>query len=269
MSRGAYFMEGEEEAIRLDVKTDGQAVEDQAVWAGIQTGMHVADLGCGAGKTTFHLNKLVHPGGRVVGVDIAEQRIRYAQSNYCDSGIEFVVHDIRRPLDGLGAFDFIWIRFVLEYYLKQSFAIVQTIEKALKPGGILCLIDLDCNCLRFHGLPARLERAVNVIMKTLEQNNNFDPHVGIKLYSFLYDMGYQDIKVRVSPHNLIYGKFKESEVFNWTKKAELAGKLSGVALDEYDGGFEEFIEEVKDVFADPRTFTYTPLLVCRGRKPAS
>jgi hypothetical protein len=56
-------------------------------------------------------------------------------------------------------------------------------------------------------------------------------------------------------------------VFNWTKKAELAGRLSGYAFEEYEGGFEEFIREVKSVFADPRTFTYTPLVVCRGRKP--
>jgi SAM-dependent methyltransferase len=267
MNREAYLMESEEEAIRLDVKTDGRVVEAQARWAGVRSGMRVADLGCGAGKTTYHLNKLVQPKGRVVGVDMADQRVEYARANYGHAGIEFVRHDIRRPLDALGDFDFIWIRFVLEYYLKESFEIVQNVEKALKPGGVLCLIDLDCNCLRFHGLPDRLERAIQAIMHALEQRVNFDPYVGKKLYSFLYDLGYLDISVRVSPHNLIYGSFKENEVFNWTKKAELAGRLSGYAFEEYAGGFEEFIREVKSVFSDPRTFTYTPLVVCLGRKP--
>ena len=65
-----YLMEGDQEAVRLDVKTDATVVEKQALWAGIETGMRVADLGCGAGKTTYHLNRLVQPHGQTVGVDI-------------------------------------------------------------------------------------------------------------------------------------------------------------------------------------------------------
>ena len=52
-------MEDDQESVRLDRKTDGATVEKQALWAGIKPGMRVADLGCGAGKTTFHLNKLI------------------------------------------------------------------------------------------------------------------------------------------------------------------------------------------------------------------
>ena len=62
-SQSGYLMENDQEALRLDVKTDADAVERQALWAGIQPGMRVADLGCGAGKTTFHLNRLAQPGG--------------------------------------------------------------------------------------------------------------------------------------------------------------------------------------------------------------
>ncbi len=262
-----YLMENDEEALRLDVKTDGRVVERQARWAGIQPGMRVADLGCGAGKTTFHLNRLVQPGGRVIGVDIAEQRISYARTHYAAAGIEYHVGDIRQPLDALGNFDFIWVRFVLEYYLKGSFEIVENISRNLKPGGILCLIDLDCNCLRHFGLPRRLSRATGGIMKCLEDNLNFDPYVGVKLYSFLYDLRYQDINVDVSPHNLIFGALKEHEKFNWMKKAELAGSNSGYPLEEYGGNFDDFLEEFKVFFRDPRVFTYTPLIACRGSKP--
>ena len=267
MRKDGYLMEGPEEAIRLDVKTDGAVVENQACWAGIQSGMRVADLGCGAGKTTYHLKKLVQPGGGAVGVDIAEQRVNYATEHYGDADIDFVVKDIRQPLSDLGSFDFIWIRFVLEYYLAQSFDIVKNVAVNLKPGGILCLIDLDCNCLRYHGLPGRLDRAIKAIMASLETHMNFDPYVGVKLYSFLFDLGFENIAVDVTPHNLIFSDFKEAEVFNWTRKAELAGKSSGLDFKEYPGGFEEFMEEVKAYFSDPRVFTYTPLIACRGIKP--
>ena len=135
--RGGYLMEGDQEALRLDVKTDAKTVEKQALWAGIKPGMRVADLGCGAGKTTFHLNKLAQPKGQTIGADIAEQRIVYAKTNYKHEGIEYFIADIREPLDDLGRFDFIWVRFVLEYYLKGSFDIVKNIFFSRSKDGAL------------------------------------------------------------------------------------------------------------------------------------
>ena len=267
MSERSYLMESEEEAIRLDVKTDGRTVEEHARWAGLRPGMRVADFGCGSGKTTFHLNQVVQPGGRGLGVDMAAQRIDFARAHYEAPGLEFRVKDVREPLEELGLFDFIWVRFVLEYYRAQSFDMVRHFSATLKPGGTLCLVDLDCNCLRFHGFPLRLERAVQCIMARLEERLNFDPYVGIKLYSFLYDLGFENIQVMITPHNLIYSRFQENEKFNWSKKAQISGKLSGYAFEEYAGGYDEFIAELDRLFSDPRVFTYTPLVVCRGDRP--
>ena len=135
MKERGYFMESEDEAIRLDVKTDGRTVEEHARWAGLQPGLRVADLGCGSGKTTFHLNCLAQPGGRTLGVDIAPQRIDFARRHYQAEGLEFVVKDIREPLGELGRFDFIWIRFVLEYYRAQSFELVRHVTGSSSPAG--------------------------------------------------------------------------------------------------------------------------------------
>ncbi len=77
---------------------------------------------------------------------------------------------------------------------------------------------LDFNGRRYFGLPERLDRATAGLMKRLEKNCNFDPFVGVKLYSFLYDLGFKDIDVNLSPHNLIFGKLKENQKFNWVKK---------------------------------------------------
>lgn len=267
MSEQKYLMESDDEALRLDLKTDGGVVEEHARWAGLRPGMRAADLGCGSGKTTFHLNRLAQPGGSALGVDIAPQRIDFARTHYQADGLAFTVRDIRGPLADLGTFDFIWVRFVLEYYRGQSFDIVRHLAGQLRPGGTLCLIDLDCNCLRFHGFPERTERAIQGIMQRLETHCNFDPYVGVKLHSFLFDLGLEEIQVLVAPHNLIYGCFQENAKFNWKKKAEIAGKLSGYPFAEYPGGYEEFTAEVDRLFSDPRVFTYTPLVVCRGCRP--
>ena len=262
-----YLMESDEESIRLDRKTSTDAVEKQARWAGIEPGMRIADLGCGAGKTTFVLNKLVGPAGSAVGIDMSQQRVNYAESHYNDAGIEYLCRDIREPLDDLGMFDFLWVRFVLEYYRCESFDIVKNISKILKPGGILCLIDLDSNCLRHFGLSERLEKYLIKIMEKMEHEFNFDPYAGIKLYAYLYDLDYQDIEVNVTPHNLIYGELKETDNYNWTKKVEMAAKTSGCRFRDYEDGYEGFFNEFTEFFSDFRRFTYTPLISCRGRKP--
>ena len=269
MKLNQYMMEGDEESYRLDIKTDGNVVEDQARWAGIQAGMRVADIGCGSGKTTFHLNKLVQPQGETIGIDFVEQRIQYAKTHYSFKGIKYVVKDIREPLEGLGKFDFVWIRFVLEYYLTESFEIVENSCRLLKPGGIICLTDLDCNCLRHFGIPVRLEKALNKIMQDLGANFNFDPYAGVKLYSYLFDLGYEDLDVRVVPHNLIFGELQQKDEFNWTKKFEFAAKGSGYQFEEYDGSSDEFYKEFKTYFSDHRRFTYTPMISCRGRRPTA
>jgi len=266
MQQFEYLMESEEEAIRLDLKTDSKTVEKQALWAGLKPGMRVADLGCGSGKTSFYLNKLAQPNGETIGVDMSEQRIKYAIEHYSAEGLKFHRQDIREPLDNLGMFDFIWVRFVLEYYRLESFDILKNIFSILKPGGILCLIDLDYNCLSHFGIPQRLEKAICEIMKTVETHADFDPYAGRKLYTYLYDLGCYDIDVSLAPHHLIYGELKPTDHFNWSKKVELAGIKSGYPFNEYKAGYEEFAKEFKAAFANPRRFTYTPVICSRGRK---
>ena len=263
-----YMMESDEEAYRLDVKTDPKTVQEHARWAGLVQGMRVADLGCGSGKTSYFLNKIVQPTGETIGVDNATQRINFAREHYEGKGLSFVQKDIRENLDELGRFDFIWMRFVLEYYRSNSFEIVKNVTRMLSQDGILCLADLDYNCLTHYGLPKRLVTAIVGMKTTLEKRANFDPYVGRKLYSFLFDLGYREINVHLAPHHLIFGELNEVDAFNWTMKVKSGRVISAYPFDQYEGGYEEFFQEFKTAFEDPRRFTYTPVILCRGKKPA-
>jgi len=267
MERQDYLMESEEEALRLDLKTDRWAVLRQARWAGIAAGMRVADLGCGSGKTTAALQELVQPEGQAVGVDIAAGRVSFAARQYGYTGARFVRADIREPISGIGRFDALWIRFVLEYYREECAEIVRTASSLLEPGGRLCLIDLDNNCLCHHEAPPRLERTMHGIMAALGARANFDPYAGRRLYAHLYDLGFEQIRVTIEGHHLIYGELQENDAFNWMKKIEVAPQRIGYGYPEYPGGREEFREEFERFFADPRRFTYSPLISAVGRKP--
>jgi ubiquinone/menaquinone biosynthesis C-methylase UbiE len=268
MPQRDYIMESDEESLRLDLKTDPDILKKQALWAGLKPGMRVADLGCGSGKTTFYLNELVQPKGAAVGFDISPQRIEYAQTHYLTESTQYVMCDIREPIDHLEEFDFIWMRFVLEHYRKNSFEIVKNIASLLKPGGILCLADLDYNCLTHFGLPPKLEQTLFDIMEKVAKYGNFDPYAGRKLYAYLYDLKFEQLEVQLAAHHLIFGELDEVDKFNWMKKIDIAAKSSRYSFDSYPGGFEGFRQDFATFFKDPRRFTYTPLIICKGHKPA-
>ena len=267
-SPNTYLMESTEETFRLEIKTDPESVRQQALWCGVKPGMRVLDVGCGPGKTTSILYEMVQPGGSAVGIDLSLDRISYAKNHYCrQSGIDFTVCNLKEPLISIGQFDLIWVRFVLEYFREESYNIVRNLSEALKPGGYLCLLDLDYNCLSHHGLPPMIQDLLPKLMNQLEEECNFDAYAGRKLYSYLFDHGFSNIQVDLMAHHLFFGSIKETDVFNWMKKIEIIVKRFEDLFIDYTGGCEAFIDDFKRFLIDPRRFTYTPLILCKGMKP--
>jgi len=263
----AYLMESEDEALRLDIKTDPDALRRQAVWCGVKSGMRVLDCCCGSGKTTSLLYDMIQPHGNIVGIDYSEQRISYAREHYGGKeGILFSLQSLCEPMDALGKFDLIWVRFVLEYFRKEALDIVRNLKRCLNPGGTLCLIDLDYNCLTHYDMPAPLAATLRAVMESLDRQNNFDTYIGRKLYSFLYDSGFQNINVELMAHNLLFGEIKEKDKYNWTKKLEIATKESATLFEKYPGGHQQFYLDFEKYIGDPRRFSYTPLLLCKGTR---
>jgi len=263
-----YLMESKDEILRLEMKTDADEVRRNAEWCGIKPGMTILDLGCGTGRTTHILHEMIQPGGKAVGVDSSSDRIEYARKHYGNrEGIEFHVRDVHQRMDDLGAFDMIWVRFLLEYFRAESPDIVRGLVNALGPGGGLCLLDLDQNCLNHYELHRSLDTMLNRVMERLEEDYNFDAHAGRKLYSYLYDEGLEHIDVHIMPHHLIYGEIEEKDAFNWVKKVEMAALKVNDLFEEYPGGREAFFEDFTRFFHDPRRFTYSCLILCKGHKP--
>jgi len=266
----SYLMENLEEALRLEIKTDPEVTRKQARWCGLKPGLRVLDAGCGPGKITSILNEMIQPGGKILGLDYSEERIRHAKQHYGhESGIDFRIHDLREPLERCGLFDLIWVRFVLEYNRLESPAIIKNLNACLKPGGYLCLLDLDHNCLSHYELPGHMEDVLFNVMSWLEQEYNFDPYAGRKLFAYLYDLGYQNIQMDLMAHHLFYGSIKDVDVFNWIKKMEVVSTKTKELFEDYPGGQDAFFRGFARFFLDPRRFTYTPLILCKGLKPLS
>jgi SAM-dependent methyltransferase len=263
-------MEDAEEILRLETKTDVATVRQQAEWCGLKPGLKVLDAGCGTGLVTSILHEMILPGGQIVGIDNSEERIDFARKKYgIQSSIDFRQLDLREPVHDIGDFDLIWSRFFLEFHRRESPVIVKNLAGCLKTGGSLCLLDLDHNALNHYQMPARMEEILFKAIKILEQEKNFDPYVGRKLYSYLYDLGFENIEMDLRAHHLIYGRTSEKELFNWSKKWEAVIRHLAGLPGEYPGGVEGLASDFMHFFNDPRRFTYTPLILCKGMKPTS
>jgi SAM-dependent methyltransferase len=264
----SYLMENLEEAFRLEIKTDPGVIRKQARWCGLKPGLRVLDVGCGPGKVTSILYEMIQPGGSILGMDYSEERIRHAKEHYGQKdGINFQVHDPRKPLKNIGLFDLVWVRFFLEYNRAEGPEITKNLTECLKPGGHLCLMDLDHNCLNHYELPPRMEKILFELMDRLEKEFNFDPYAGRKLYSYLYDLDYQNIQLDLVAHHLFYAKMRDEDLYNWIKKVEVASEKAKDLFDNYPGGQAAFFVDFGKFFLDPRRFTYTPLILCKGMKP--
>lgn len=269
-----YLMDSGDESLRLEIKTDPAAIEAQALRAGLQPGMRVADICCGSGITTAVLSKLAGPAGKTVGIDGSAERIAHARRKYGSRNTRFEQRDIRADLGGREKFDFVWVRFALEYYRREAFEIVKNISTLVADGGILCLLDLDHNCLNHYGMSPRLEKALQAAIKVLEERSNFDPYAGRKLYSHLYLLGYQNIEASVEAHHLIYGPLRQIDIYNWVKKIEVISGKVDISLPGYDGtdeagegrDIDAFLADFKTFFSSPRRFTYTPIIGCWGTR---
>ncbi|MDT8274170.1 MAG: methyltransferase type 11, partial [Desulfomonilia bacterium] len=151
--------------------------------------------------------------------------------------------------------------------LEGAREIIAMLTNSLAPEGTLCLLDLDYNCLSHYPIKPEMEMVLQMLVHKMMHKYNFDPYVGRKLYSYLYDNAFRNIEVNMIPHHLIYGNLKDSDDFNWLKKIEMASHKARDKFEAYPGGYDGFLNDFTTFFHDPRRFTYTPLMICSGRKP--
>jgi ubiquinone/menaquinone biosynthesis C-methylase UbiE len=118
--------------------------------AGIEQGMRVLDLGCGAGDVSMLAGKLVGPSGSVVGIDPNADTLAVARAR-AQTGrlphVTFTEASVGTFSDSR-PFDFVVARFVLIYQV-DPVAFLRTAARFLRPGGVLALhepiLDLPTN----------------------------------------------------------------------------------------------------------------------------
>jgi SAM-dependent methyltransferase len=108
--------------------------------AGITTGMHVLDLGCGVGDVSFLAAELVGPTGSVVGVDLDPGVLGVAQKRATELGLPRVTFE-KCAVDTFRAnepFDAVVGRFVLMYQA-DPIATLRHASSLVQTGGLIVM----------------------------------------------------------------------------------------------------------------------------------
>jgi ubiquinone/menaquinone biosynthesis C-methylase UbiE len=108
--------------------------------AGIERGMRVLDLGCGAGDVSMLAAKLVGPSGSVVGIDPNADVLAVARARAQADGLLHVTFTEASvgTFSDPRPFDFVVARYVLIYQV-DPVAFLRAAARFATPGGILAL----------------------------------------------------------------------------------------------------------------------------------
>jgi predicted methyltransferase len=110
---------------------------------GVKPGSAVADVGCGRGYFTFKLASRVGTGGKVYAEDLQDDELAEIRRQAKEKGfaqIEAITGTDDDPHLPAGTLDAVLI--VDAYHEMHEYdAVLAAIHRALKPGGLLALID--------------------------------------------------------------------------------------------------------------------------------
>ncbi|RKU30777.1 hypothetical protein C6497_03620 [Candidatus Poribacteria bacterium] len=169
----------------------GESTKRLCQQAGIAEGMHVLEIGSGAGDVALMLVDLVGETGQVVGVDINPIILESARKRIQDLGlnnIEFRAGDAREIIFE-EKFDAIVGRFVLMYMSDPTDALAQLISH-LKPGGIVAFQEPEYTlypAFRHPDTPL-INQLISWILDVF-QHSGAHLNAGFGLYQIFIDAG--------------------------------------------------------------------------------
>ena len=124
---------------------------------------------------------------------------------------------------GAAHFDHVFVCFVLEHLADPAGAL-RALQRVLKPGGSISVIEGDHGSAYFHPDSDQARRAIQSLID-LQRRAGGDSLIGRRLYPLLAQAGYRD--VRVSPR-LVYTDATRPELADGFTRKTFTAMVEGV-----------------------------------------
>ena len=164
-------------------------------------GSTVLEAGCGVGAQTVPLARN-SPGADITCIDVSAASLVEAEARVTGAGLPSPVFrqaDIHALPFADACFDHVFVCFVLEHLPQPSRALAE-LQRVLRPGGTLTVIEGDHGSTFFHPDDAAAQAAIRCQVD-LQGAAGGDALIGRRLYPLLSDAGLES--VQVSPR-LVY-----------------------------------------------------------------
>ena len=231
--------------------------------AGLRQGMTALDMGCGPGLVAVEMADLVGSSGSVTGVDISDTLLATARRYATACGADHIqfqrgnVYELDLPKNH---FDFAYTRFFVQHLERPGDAL-DNIRRVLKPGGTLCVLDIDDGWLSLVPEPA-VYAEFNRRSMAGQAAKGGDRHVGRKLGRHLQKAGFVDAAVDIVP---VTSAQLGMEVF---LDLAISPKWKMTAPDQRDLAHREY-QEICELVKDPHAWGFLGLFLAMGTVPAS
>lgn len=202
---------GEKAVSRLDLLEEifGPATRHLLSAAGLCSGMQVAEIGCGIGRTARWLSAQVGNRGSATGVDSSSEQLHVAEKGATEAGTtnlsfcEGTAYETGLPRD---CFDLVYSRFLL-CHLSDPVRALAEMSSLLKPGGILVCEDHDNGGIFTEPATHAYQRLVE-ISHAVNRSHGLDSYSGLKLPRYFFEIGFSQPQAKVSQIAVLRGEAK-------------------------------------------------------------
>lgn len=166
--------------------------------AGIGTGQHVVDFGCGPGFAAIERARMVGETGRVTALDASADFLAHLHGMARRHGLDNIAA-VEADLDthalGQGDADAVWCRWVMSF-VRQPQALAERIAAALRPGGVAVFHEyIDYATWRLMPPAAPFDALVGHIESSWRAAHG-DPDIAMFLPAWLESSGLDVIHAR-------------------------------------------------------------------------